>query len=273
MAFRMTRDTDGSAPDVRGPNSVRRALAVLAALAKNGPNISMSEIIETVHLPASTTFRLLQALVETGFAVQNPATKRYSLGYGFAALVPHSGDPESLRTIAHPCLVQLRDKLNETVYLSIRVDDQIEYVDVIPSDNVVRIIGVPGERGPLYATSQGKAILAFLDPLEFDEILNRLNIEKKTTHTVKDVAALKADLSQVRDRGYAINNMEREDGIRGVSAPILNASGHSVAAVCAAAPAFRLTLAQIRKTFAPQVIAAADEISRRVRAAVPSMNP
>jgi DNA-binding IclR family transcriptional regulator len=231
----------------------------------------MSEIIETVHLPASTTFRLLQALVESGFAEQNPATKRYSLGHGFAALVPHSGDPQVLRTIAHPCLVQLRDKLNETAYLSIMVEDQIEYVDVIPSDNVVRIIGVPGERGPLYATSQGKAILAFLDPAECDQILNELKIEKLTMSTLKDLSELRADLAAIRSRGYSINNMEREDGIRGVSAPVLDAAGHAIASVCAAAPAFRLTLSQIRKTFAPQVISTADEISRRVKAAIPSM--
>ena len=131
---------------------------------------------------------------------------------------------------------------------------------------------MPGERGPVYATSLGKAILAYLDPVECDQVLDRLKFNKLTSGTITDVSELREDLARIRARGYAINNMERQAGVRSVAAPILDASGHPVASVCAAAPSFRLTLAGLKKTLAPHVMATADEISRRVRAALPALH-
>jgi DNA-binding IclR family transcriptional regulator len=258
-----SRDGNGGR---RGPQSVHRVLAILSALGTRGPTASLSELADQVALPASTAFRLLNALVDTGFATQDPVTKRYSLGSAVTTLVSRFGNPYSLRMIARPCLEELRAKLGETVFVSILADHEIEYLDVLVSERSVRMVGVPGQLGPLHASSQGKAILANLPADRREQLIQRLELTPYTKNTIVDADQLRQELATVRQRGYSIGDQEHEDGVRAVSAPVFDLAGHPVAAVCVAAPSYRASLAKLRKVFAPEVITTAEEISRRVRA-------
>jgi IclR family acetate operon transcriptional repressor len=52
---------------------------------------------------------------------------------------------------------------------------------------------------------------------------------------------LKEHLKTVRTQGYAIDDEEKERGIRCVAAPIFNETGKAVAAISISGPAFRVT--------------------------------
>ena len=84
-----------------------------------------------------------------------------------------------------------------------------------------------------------------------------------TENTITDPERLKEQLSEVRKLGYAIDDMEGEESVRCVGAPIFDLTGNPIAAISVAGPAFRTDFDRLR-SFAPLVIEAARAISREL---------
>ena len=84
---------------------------------------------------------------------------------------------------------------------------------------------------PAYASSLGRAILAFLPEDEAQAILDRSDLQPITSRTMVDPRRLRAELRRVHTRGYVVNDQEIADGLRGVAAPILGASQRPIAAL------------------------------------------
>jgi DNA-binding IclR family transcriptional regulator len=68
-----------------------------------------------------------------------------------------------------------------------------------------------------------------------------------TRSTITDLGRLQADLTEVRRRGYSIDDEEIEDGLRCIGAPVRDHSGRVVAAVSIAGPASRLPDAEVER--------------------------
>ena len=84
-------------------------------------------------------------------------------------------------------------------------------------------------------------------------------------------SALKRELERIRDRGYAIDDEEIEDGVRCIAAPILNASNRAVAAVSVSGPSSRITPDRFQ-LIGKTMLKAAQELSTRIgRQAAPDV--
>lgn len=87
-------EKNSSPAETSGKQKVRSAEVgtdILKALAELSPATSLSRLAEHVGMPASKVHRYLQALIASGFAVQDASTNHYSLGrealrVGLAAL-------------------------------------------------------------------------------------------------------------------------------------------------------------------------------------------
>jgi DNA-binding IclR family transcriptional regulator len=110
----------------------------------------------------------------------------------------------------------------------------------------------------------GKALLAFDADLD-GTVASLPRLAKLTGSTSTSRRELRAVLDDVRDRGWAINDQEREPGVRTVAAPVRNADGASVAAVAVQGPSLRMTDERIEQ-LVPEVVAAAEEVSSRLHA-------
>lgn len=140
---------------------------------------------------------------------------------------------------------------------------EVLYVDRVESRHPVRLRSIIGTRNPLHCTSLGKAILAFLPPDEQAALVPRLALTRHTTNTITDADVLQRHLACVRERGYAIDDIENEDGVRCLGVPIRDHTGRAFAALSIAGPAYRFSLERIAE-LAPAVMRAAAEISCRV---------
>nr|WP_246421611.1 IclR family transcriptional regulator C-terminal domain-containing protein [Texcoconibacillus texcoconensis] len=98
-----------------------------------------------------------------------------------------------------------------------------------------------GRRAPLYCTGVGKAILAYLESDELQEIVERISFEPKTKFTITTKEEFLIVLDKVRLRGYSIDDEEHEEGIRCAAAPIFNHEGRVIAGVSIAGPSQRMT--------------------------------
>jgi IclR family transcriptional regulator, KDG regulon repressor len=191
---------------------------------------------------------------------KNPDTGRYRLGlklFEFGSKVIGAID---LRRQARPYLDRLQRELGETVFFCLLDDGQVLYLEKIESQQSVRTACNVGSRAPAYCTAVGKAMLAELTDTEVSEIVRRSGLKAFTPNTITTGTALKAELRAVRARGYAIDNEEKEPGLRCVSAPVRNDSGKLLAALSVSGPAFRVTKERVPE-IAKAVMQAAGELS------------
>ncbi|TMF81559.1 MAG: hypothetical protein E6I18_02520 [Chloroflexi bacterium] len=140
----------------------------------------------------------------------------------------------------------------------------------MPSPQVVRLFTVVGNRTPLHATGAGKALLANLPPARRDALLERLDLRGYTAHTIVDRGVLRRTLDEVREKGYALDDEEYDEGVRCVAVAVIAASGRDsanaapVAALSISAPANRLSRQRCAE-LAPVLRRAAAELAEALR--------
>jgi len=250
--------------EVEGAQAAYRLLDVLSGLALYPAGVGLTELATSLSLSPSTVRRLLLVLVDRGFAEQDEATRTYRLGPETRILGGRHLDHEGLKEMSQDILQSLREESTETVFCSVREGLEVVYVDCLAAIHPVKMYGEPGTRLPLHATSQGKAILAFLPALMVDRLMRRMTFDVFTAGTIRDAASLQECLAEVRERGFATNIEEREPGVVSVAAPVLDPSGQAVAAVCIGAPTMRVSQDKLVAEFAPLVIRASEALSRNL---------
>lgn len=210
-------------------------------------------------MPVSTVHRLMAILVAEGFASFDPDRRRYFLSLRVFELSHRVSLVHGLSELALPVMRRLVGATGEPSLMSVLSKDEMVYVERIESWRRIQIRGSVGERGPLYCTSLGKALLAFMPDENREEMIDMLRLEKFAPNTITNVSDLRAELELTRARGYAVADEEHEEGIRAVGVPIMNSRPWPVAALCVAAPAFRLSREQLEE-FVPLLHEGAREI-------------
>lgn len=237
-----------------------RALAALEVLAGRDSECSLAEICATLKLHKSTVHRLMMVLEQHRLVDKNPDTGRYRLGLKLFEFGSKALGAVDLRRHAKPYLERLQHELGETVFFCILDDGQVFYIEKIESQQSVRTACMVGSRAPAYCTAVGKAMLSELPEAEVNEIVRRWGLKPITPNTITTASALKAELRAIRSRGYAIDNEEKEPGLRCVSAAVRGDSRKLLAALSVSGPAFRVTKERIPE-IGKAVMQAAGELS------------
>ncbi|MET8872822.1 IclR family transcriptional regulator [Nocardia sp. NPDC004604] len=192
-----------------GAQAVDRAIHVLNCFEGDDPELSVSELAHRAGLPVSTTYRLAQALVRGRLLEQDPATDRYRIGQGLAALARPALSRLGIDAAA-PHLYALAAGIKITVSLSI-ADDR-DAVTVFQARPPVYFCPnqLPRARQPLRSSAVGHALLAFAP------------VRAPADGPARQPTPLPPpDLDRVRRSGFAEEIIEREDPVRSVAVPIL----------------------------------------------------
>ena len=237
-----------------------KGLALVDVISVADGPVRLGDLVAASGLPRSTVLRLLDVLLEQ--RVVQAADGSYALGPRLAVWGQRYLDGLDVRAHAEDLMRGLAEATRETCYLGVRDGRSVLYIAKADSPQAVRPAARVGTRNPLHSTGIGKTLLAFGAP---DEALAYANgpLEAKTPNTIVDADRLGAEMDATRARGYAIDNVENEDGVRCVAAPIRNHAGEVVAALSVSAPAYRFALEDL-PALAPKVVATALEISSRV---------
>ena len=134
-----------------------------------------------------------------------------------------------------------------TVHFGLIKGDGVMYAAKLDGLGSYRMRSRVGGMVPLYSTSIGKAFLATIPDARVAEIVKRTGMARVTDATHTTVAALLEDLRATRQRGWAIDNGENEDGLRCVGAPIFDASGAGIGGVSVSALEFELPVSRLRE--------------------------
>jgi sugar lactone lactonase YvrE/DNA-binding IclR family transcriptional regulator len=233
--------------DVPGAQALRRGLSLLDLVAESRKALRFSEIAERSGLTKGTAHRMLSTLVEHGLLRVDERDQTYHLGFRLFEMAHRVWDQFDLRSAAEPELTRLRDVTNETVRLAILDGEEVLYVDQREAAQTVRLGNGVGARASACASGAGKAILSHLEPLELQQILSRIMLERFTPNTILEPEELRRQLDLTRARGYSVSFEEQHIGVSSVAAPILDHRARAIGAVAIIGPSYRLPLERLHQ--------------------------
>jgi DNA-binding IclR family transcriptional regulator len=226
--------------------AVDRAAHILSLL-RTEKHMTIAEIADATGWHKSTVHKLVVTLNYHGLLDRDRLTKRYSLGallteYGRIAL-----NNLDFRNVAKPILKALVDDSRETAALAILRGSQVILVDVAEPQIQIRVSLSIGMTAPATTTSNGKAVLAWLPESQVNEVMQIEGLPAMTRKSIINPELFRADLAAVRERGYATDFEEYQEGVTGISAPVFDSRKQVIGAISLAVPAYRMTRSKIRK--------------------------
>jgi IclR family acetate operon transcriptional repressor len=209
--------------------SARRTLQIIEYLAERGPT-GLSRMASDLSLNKSTAHRFLATLVEAGFA-RRDGNRSYTLTTKVVGLGSKVLDRIEIRDEVRPHLERLSALTSETAHLAILEDWEIVYIDKVDGQQAVTMASRIGGRGHCHSTALGKVLLADLPQEAWTRYVKEKGLGRRTPNTIVEPARLRPELAVVRERGYAVDDAENEQGIRCVAAPVRDHDGDVVAAM------------------------------------------
>jgi DNA-binding IclR family transcriptional regulator len=211
--------------------SLRKAVAVLDAVARAERPLTMAELAVRAGIARPTAYRLVQTLAGEGHIVQDPADGRLSIGFAVLPLAASLLDRNRLRLEALPHLQSLAQETGERANLGILHRSQVLYLAGVEKPSLPTIYSRFGKTAPAHCSSLGKAVLAYLPDAQLMPLIEGQPLAAQTPTSMTSVAALLADLEATRRRGYSIDNAENIVGSYCIGATIFDARNHPIGAI------------------------------------------
>lgn len=218
-------------------STLSKGLAILETLAGSQAGKGVTELSRELGLTKSNTFRLLQTLTTLGYVKHLP-DKSYAATLKTWQVGRASVENLNLRALAGPELQHLSQETGETVYLAVRENLSVIYIDMVASQKPIRSWNAVGGMAPLHCVGTGKAILA----ADFGKLQDQIGgaLTRHTDKTLTDMAALEEDIAATLARGYALDTGEFRDRILSFGAAITLPGGEPVGALGISLPDINL---------------------------------
>jgi len=247
-------------------NSLAKGVRVLYAFGGNESRLTAAEIARAAGLDTSAAQRFIFSLRALGFLEKDERSKRYKLSarlLDFAYLYLRS-DP--LVAVAHPHLVQLSQAIQEEINLSILDEADVIYVARVLSRETRALPSLVGGRMPSFCTSNGRVLLANLDPATAARIVESSDRRPLTRETIIEPALIMERVAEARAQGFSIVDGESEADIVSVAVPILDTDGRPLAAINTPLIRGSRTRVEVRRAILPRLKKSAEVIRRSLGA-------
>jgi len=220
-----------SAPLDKSQNqSTQVAFLIIEEMSKVSESMRLTDLARRLDIPKARVYRFLQTLVQLGYVVQDDTDDRYRLTLKLFHLGQAVADGTQLTSVARPVMVRLRDALEQTTTLSIPEAQGMRVVDIVRVDSPVQIITKPGALLGFHASAQGKLALAFGRPQYWEAVTGK-PMTRLTASTNTDEAVLRDQVSQAKQRGWAVAPEETLAGVNALSAPIFDVANSFTATI------------------------------------------
>lgn len=221
--------------------SLTRGLKALDFLAEQERSVRLTDVATALKVEKSNASHILKTLVASGYAEQDQSRRYHATN----KLRRQEYDEHSLEDIVackemwRPALQELVDETGECAHMAVLVKSRVWYIDKIDSTLPLKVDHPIGSLSPLHCTALGKAFLAFGKVDQLGEMTSF------TSKTITSARMLDEEISQTRQRGYAIDDEEFAPGIRCVARPIFGNDGRMIAALGVSGPSVRIDDARL----------------------------
>lgn len=273
----MTADTDAAVAEghgapasdrVVGPRmpALRHGVAVLRFLASKPGPVGAVAIARSLGLPRSSTYQILQVLVDEGLVVHIPDAQGYTLAVGVFELGSAYLRHQPLELLARPLLSRLMMTLNLTAHVGILYGHETLYLLKEQPARATSLITEIGVRLPAHLTATGRAMLSMLPASQVMAIYaSRGVFVQRTELGPKTLRELKALLARDRERGWSVEDGHTTDGVTCIAAAAVDHNGMPVASFSVSFPSEQLPEGETHERVGVAVREAAAQLTRRLR--------
>jgi DNA-binding IclR family transcriptional regulator len=251
----------GSAQLLTTTETSLRVIETIRTLDGGTPGQLASEL----GLSESTVYKHLATLAQHGFIINNGG--EYFLGARFYDLGMYVRNRNKLYKLAGKFVVELAERADEESDFGVEENGRI-----ITLHDSIANSDLPSPRENNYeymhTTAIGKALLAELSESRVDEILERWGLPEMTPDSITTRQELAAELDEVRERGYAVNDRESIRGKRVTGMAVKHSSGYLIGGFTISGPEYRIGDADLHQEF-PDILR---EVIREFKAEIKEKN-
>jgi IclR family transcriptional regulator, acetate operon repressor len=215
----------------------------MEAVAGAGRPLTVSELVVLLDVPKPTMHRIVRQLDNEGLLLREPHSRGFGPGprlCNFAINVVQTAMRSSPRRAV---LERLSQRTGETCNFGMISGNAAVYLDRIEAAWPFGLKFEAGSRVPLHCTSMGKLMLAHQPKRRRDYLLNGSMLHPYTENTITDPVALEEQLTEIRKRGYSVDNQEFLAGVICLAVPVHDNRGQVCAALAISAPNARMPIA------------------------------
>ncbi|MDL5363840.1 IclR family transcriptional regulator [Halalkalicoccus sp. NIPERK01] len=222
----------------------------------------VTELAEMSDLPKSTVHKHLKALESEDYIINDGG--KYELGFKFLTFGGRVRDNNYLCRIAESAVTKLRQETDQNATFAIEQGGLGIFTHIDRTRYSINYL-LLGEQFHLSTTAVGKAMLATLSDKEVANLIEKHGLPRRTDATITDRENLHKELETIRDRGYALNMEERQEGIREVGTAVSIPDHNILGGISVAGPAHYLSESDLNDEYANAVLASADEIKLQIK--------
>jgi DNA-binding IclR family transcriptional regulator len=214
-------ETAAPSPDLDSVDLVLRLIELLAASPE--PR-GVTDIARELGISKPRAHRHLRALVQRGYARQDPRSEGYEVGIKVLALGEAVRDRFDLARLVRPVMSRLRETTGLAVTVSALVEDAVTVLDMLQGRTLIEFGVRPGARLDFHASAHGLIALAFGPPALLATVLSQ-PLPRLTPHTLTDPDAVRAEVERVRRQGWATAVDAVLIGVNALAAPVFDHRG------------------------------------------------
>ncbi|MFL6098835.1 MAG: IclR family transcriptional regulator [Actinomycetales bacterium] len=249
--------------------AAEQTLAILRYLARHSGPVPAATIARDLGIPRSSTYHLLAVLAREGFVVHLPEERRYGVGVSALELGTAFARQAPLQRLARAPLARLVDQTGHSAHLAILHGRDVLYVVEERAPGRPSLVTDVGVRLPAQLTASGRAMLAALQPSQVRALFpDRSAFVERHGTGPASLSALRRLLTEVRQRGYAVEDGEVTPGFASVASAAYDHNAHPVAGV-AVTFATTGTTATEQLSLAEAVRSTAAALTRRISGHAP----
>ncbi|MES2980049.1 MAG: IclR family transcriptional regulator [Pseudomonadota bacterium] len=255
-------------------SSILRGIATLIGLAEAGGPVSFGVLAAALELPPSTAHRILGALRQAGYAVQDPATGSYSPGPAFLRAATLFSGPSAYPQAVQGQLEMLVAQSGESAYYGAYLAEmqRFRFVAQLYSERAVHYVVRKDKNYSLLWGASGRSIAAFLPEKTLKSLFDKERNAEEGNVRLPAWPEFRKEMAVIRDSGYCTTNNQRFEGAHSIAAPIIGAQGTLVGCVGISMPSQRRDEKRIA-AFAEHVREASRHLSQVVQCAIEKVAP
>lgn len=248
----------------RTNQSADKIFDIVEAMVRNGSPMRLNDIAKLVGIPQSTAFRMINAMRERGYVLQDENSAQYTLSMKFTLIGDMVRASFDLRDLVHPYMVKIAASCNGISYLAVQQQKDLVYIDMVspPGSTLTRMPFI-GKHVPLHCGGIGMVILSGAKESKLEEYLSTAEYTKPSPKTVTDPEELRAKIKEIQNLGYGFCTEQLESGNGSIAVGLHNHLGQIIAGLSVGGPVEQFTEEYIQRVL-PCLTAAAEEISAKL---------
>lgn len=209
-----------------------RAISIIDLYIRERKPLGVTEVAAELKIHNSIAHRLMATMEHRGLLEKVAESGKYNVGalaFEFGAIYMNN------RFVAEGkrLLPELAEKVGGSAHMAVLNQGMVLYLVNQEAPKSLLQNAPVGVRNPVNVTALGKALVAWMEPEQADELLKAQGMAVRTQHSIRTVEAFQEQLAEVREKGYSVDNEELVAGFRCVAAPVRDHTQEVVAAISA----------------------------------------